>query len=63
MVSRGHPIDQFMLPAESGCPHTVGCMRFQATIDVAAAAQLIFEVYTDVERWPEWTDSIPMPTS
>ena len=33
-------------------------MRFEATIDVAAPAQLIFEVYTDVERWPEWTASV-----
>jgi uncharacterized protein YndB with AHSA1/START domain len=30
-------------------------MRFEATIDVAAPAQLVFEVYADVERWPEWT--------
>src|SRR5215212_4532367 len=34
-------------------------MRFEATIDIAAPAQLLFEVYTDVERWPEWTDSVP----
>jgi hypothetical protein len=27
-------------------------MRFEATIDVAAPAQLVFEVYIDVERWP-----------
>jgi uncharacterized membrane protein len=33
-------------------------MRFEATIDVAASAQLLFEVYTDVERWPEWTASV-----
>ena len=31
-------------------------MRFEATIDVAAPAQLVFEAYTDVERWPEWPD-------
>ena len=47
-----------MFPPESGCARTVGCMRFEATIDVAAPAQLIFEVYTDVERWPEWTASV-----
>jgi uncharacterized membrane protein len=47
-----------MFPPESGCPRTVGCMRFEATIDVAAPAQLLFEVYTDVERWPEWTASV-----
>ena len=33
-------------------------MRFEATIDLAAPAQLLFEVYTDVERWPEWTASV-----
>ena len=33
-------------------------MRFEATIDIAAPAQLLFEVYTDVERWPEWTASV-----
>src|SRR5215218_6453654 len=26
--------------------------------DVAAPAQLLFEVYTDVERWPEWIASV-----
>ena len=33
-------------------------MRFEAAIDVAAPAQRVFDVYTDVERWPEWTDSV-----
>ena len=33
-------------------------MRFMATIDVAAPAQLVYEVYTDVERWPEWAASV-----
>ena len=47
-----------MFPPESGCPRTVGCVRFEATIDVAAPAQFLFEVYTDVERWPEWTASV-----
>jgi hypothetical protein len=41
-----------MFPPGSSCPRTVGCMRFEATIDVAAPAQLVFEVYIDVERWP-----------
>ena len=35
-----------------------GRMRFEATIDVAAPGQHVFEVYTDVERWPEWTASV-----
>jgi uncharacterized membrane protein len=33
-------------------------MRFQSSIDVAAPAPLVFDVYADVERWPEWTESI-----
>jgi uncharacterized membrane protein len=33
-------------------------MRFEATIGVAAPAQLVLEVYTDVQRWPEWTASV-----
>jgi uncharacterized membrane protein len=33
-------------------------MRFEATIDVAAPVQRVFEVYTDVERWPEWAASV-----
>jgi uncharacterized membrane protein len=33
-------------------------MRFLATIDIAAAAQLVYEVYSDVERWPEWAASV-----
>ncbi len=35
-------------------PRTLARMRFMATIDIAAPAQLVYEVYTDVERWPEW---------
>jgi uncharacterized membrane protein len=33
-------------------------MRFMATIDIAAPAQLVYEVYSDVERWPEWAASV-----
>lgn len=33
-------------------------MRFEATIDIAASAQHVFAVYSDVERWPEWTESV-----
>jgi len=33
-------------------------MRFEASIEVAAPAQHVFDVYSDVERWPEWTDSV-----
>ena len=33
-------------------------MRFEATIDVAAPAERVFGVYTDVEHWPDWTASV-----
>ena len=33
-------------------------MRFEKQIDVAARAETVWAVYVDVERWPEWTDSI-----
>ena len=33
-------------------------MRFEAAIEVAAPAQDVFDVYSDVERWPEWTESV-----
>jgi uncharacterized membrane protein len=33
-------------------------MRFQDTIDIAAPAQRVFEVWADVERWPDWTSSV-----
>lgn len=33
-------------------------MRFEATIEVQAPAERVFDVYADVERWPEWTSSV-----
>ena len=39
-------------------PRTLARVRFMATIDIAARAQLVYEVYTDVERWPEWAASV-----
>jgi hypothetical protein len=42
----------------SRLPRTLARMRFVATIDIAAAAQLVYEVNTDVERWPEWAASV-----
>jgi uncharacterized protein YndB with AHSA1/START domain len=34
------------------------CMRFEATIDIAARVEHVFAVYTDVEHWPDWTRSV-----
>jgi uncharacterized membrane protein len=33
-------------------------MHFEAGIEIAASAQRVFDVYTDVERWPDWTSSV-----
>ena len=33
-------------------------MRFQATIDVAAPAGRVFDAYSDVVHWPDWTTSV-----
>jgi uncharacterized membrane protein len=33
-------------------------MRFEASIEVEAPAERVFEVYSDVEHWPDWTASV-----
>jgi uncharacterized membrane protein len=33
-------------------------MRFEDSIDIAAPARHVFEVWADVERWPDWTSSV-----
>lgn len=33
-------------------------MRFETTIDISARAEHVFDIYADVERWPEWTQSV-----
>jgi uncharacterized membrane protein len=33
-------------------------MRFEATSEVAAPAERVFDVYADVEHWPDWTRSV-----
>jgi uncharacterized protein YndB with AHSA1/START domain len=33
-------------------------MEQRASIDVAASPARVWEVLVDVERWPEWTDSV-----
>ena len=33
-------------------------MRFEASIEISAPAEHVFAVYSDVERWPEWTQSV-----
>jgi hypothetical protein len=33
-------------------------MEARTSIDVAASPDRVWEVLVDVERWPEWTDSV-----
>jgi uncharacterized membrane protein len=33
-------------------------MRFEASIEVSAPAETVFETYADVEHWPSWTSSV-----
>ena len=33
-------------------------MRFETSVDIDAAESRVWDVWMDVERWPEWTRSI-----
>jgi hypothetical protein len=33
-------------------------MKYEVSIDIGAAPQPVWEILTDVERWPEWTQSV-----
>jgi uncharacterized membrane protein len=33
-------------------------MRFEHDVTINAPADAVWKIYADVERWPEWTDSI-----
>jgi uncharacterized membrane protein len=37
---------------------TIWYMKFEASTEISAPAQRVWEIFSDVERWPEWTDSI-----
>ncbi|WP_320064711.1 SRPBCC family protein [Micromonospora sp. RTGN7] len=33
-------------------------MRFEAVMEIAADAERVWQVQTDIDRWPEWTVSV-----
>ncbi|MGC4805581.1 SRPBCC family protein [Micromonospora sp. DT233] len=33
-------------------------MRFEASTEIAATAEQVWQVQTDIDRWPEWTHSV-----
>ncbi|MFC0629402.1 SRPBCC family protein [Kribbella deserti] len=33
-------------------------MRFAASVTIDAPAERVWEIYSDVERWPEWTGTV-----
>lgn len=37
-------------------------MRFDRTISIHASPERVWEVFADVERWPEWTESVSAVT-
>lgn len=37
---------------------TIWYMNTSSSIEIAAPAPLVWQVFTDVERWPEWTASV-----
>ncbi|EAP98542.1 hypothetical protein JNB_00200 [Janibacter sp. HTCC2649] len=37
-------------------------MEQHVTVDIAATPERVWEVMTDVERWPEWTDTVTSVT-
>jgi hypothetical protein len=44
------------LPESDFCDD--GCVEQRTSIEVAAPPGRVWEVLADVERWPEWTDSV-----
>ncbi len=37
---------------------SLGVVQFHETVTIDAPADVVWAVYTDVERWPEWTRSV-----
>src|SRR6202162_4886260 len=38
---------------------TICYMQTHSSVEIAAPASLVWYVFSDVERWPEWTASVP----
>src|ERR1700736_5966970 len=37
---------------------TIWYMKTHSSVEIAAPASLVWDVFSDVERWPEWTESV-----
>src|ERR1700732_5149484 len=37
---------------------TIWYMKTYSSVEIAAPASLVWDVFSDVERWPEWTASV-----
>ena len=46
------------LPGRCPVSATIDGMEQRASIEVAASPDRVWDVLVDVERWPEWTDSV-----
>src|SRR5215211_5110690 len=47
-----------LVPSGTFAPCTIWYMITEGSISVEAPAARVWDVFTDVERWPEWTASV-----
>ena len=51
-------VPRAFLPTRCPTSATIDGMEQRASIDVAASPERVWDVHVDVERWPQWTDSV-----